>query len=336
MKLQEIGEWNLIDTITRKAIVNTNGIIAGIGDDAAVFSSPDDISTLVTTDLLVERVHFLSNLMTPSQIGHKAMAANLSDIAAMGGTPLHAFVSIALPQQTELATVEAIYDGMKSLAESYDVNILGGDTTSSQNDIIINITIVGQAKKDALLFRNAAIPGDLLCCTGSLGGSRAGLELLLDTSLPDYHFSEACIAAHTTPMPRILEGRWLATHDSVHAAIDISDGLSSDMMHIAKQSCVGILLYAEKIPLSPSTKNFCSTFGHDPLSFALAGGEDYELLFTISPDALDTIESLYSSQFSSPFIVIGEICETQKCELMYPNGHSKQIKSTGWEHFSRD
>lgn len=333
MRLKEIGEFGFIRRISRGCLIRPQNILKAIGDDAAAFTVNPDEVVLVTTDLLVERIHFLKRATTGFDLGYKSLAVNLSDIAAMGGTPLEAFISIAIPEDCTIAYLDELYRGIKSLAAEFDVNLLGGDTTSSKVDLIINISVVGSVPEDEILFRDTAQEGDIIFSTGFLGDSRAGLHLLLHEIAADTRELQELVNAHVLPIPRLREGRFLASRGSVHAAIDVSDGLSSDLGHITRESGVGARLYHEKIPISENLKGFCRRFDFNPIEYALAGGEDYALLCTISPDkAADTAQE-YQSTFNQPLYPIGEITDSRKIELINPDGQVSEIAPAGWDHF---
>jgi thiamine-monophosphate kinase len=333
MTLKEIGEFGFIKKISRGCLIRPENIIKAIGDDAAAFTTEPDQLTLITTDLLVERVHFLREAISGFDLGYKSLAVNLSDIAAMGGTAREAFVSIAIPDDCQLHYLEAVYSGIRDLAATFDVNVLGGDTTSSKKDLIINIVVQGIVSKKELLCRDAARTGDVIFSTGFLGDSKAGLHLILNQIDADTARLAALLKAHLVPKPHLLEGRFLARQAGIHAAIDTSDGLSSDLAHIAEESRVGARLYAEKIPISQNLEDFCIRFNFDPVDYALSGGEDYTLLCTIAPQNADKIANAFEKEFKRPLFAIGEITTEKQIEVVYPDGKTKPITPTGWDHF---
>ena len=333
MTLKEIGEFGFIKKISRGCLIRPDNIIKAIGDDAAAFMSAPDQLSLITTDLLVERVHFLRKAISGFDLGYKSLAVNLSDIAAMGGTAREAFVSIAIPDDCHLDYLEAIYSGIKDLAAEFEVNVLGGDTTRSKRDLIINIVVHGSVSKEELLCRDAARPGDVIFSTGFLGDSKAGLYLILNEVDANTKSLAALFTAHRVPQPHLREGRFLARHPGVHAAIDTSDGLSSDLAHIAEESRVGARLCAENIPISPNLKDFCARFDFDPIDYALSGGEDYTLLCTIAPEQADQIANDFEKEFKRPLFAIGEITAKKQIEVAYPEGKTKPLPPTGWDHF---
>lgn len=333
MNLKEIGEFGFIKKISRGCLIRPDTIIKGIGDDAAAFITEPGYLTLITTDLLVERIHFLREAISGFDLGYKSLAVNLSDIAAMGGTAREAFVSIAIPEECQLDYLEQIYNGIKNLAAKFEVNVLGGDTTSSKIDLIINIVVQGIVSKEELLCRDAARPGDIIFSTGFLGDSRAGLHLILNKIALDTQALKSLLKAHRVPEPHLREGRFLAQQQGVHAAIDTSDGLSSDLGHIVEESRVGARLFADKIPVSQELMDFCTRFDFDPIEYALAGGEDYTLLCTITPESANQIANAFEKEFKRPLFQIGEITAEKQLMLVYPDAKTKPITPTGWDHF---
>lgn len=334
MTLKEIGEFGFIRKISNGCLIRPDNILKAIGDDAAAFKTSPGEVLLVTTDMLIEGIHFIRTSASGYDLGHKSMAVNLSDIAAMGGFPKEVFVSIAIPKTCEIDYLEDIYKGMKSLSERYGVNILGGNTTSSHRDLIINITLIGTASEDRILYRHTALPGDKIYSTGYLGDSRAGLHLILNNLSPESPEEQALYRAHILPHPHIEQGLFLAQSHGVHAAIDVSDGLSSDIAHIAEESHCGIRLYLENIPISDNLKTFCRKFGFDPVEYVLSGGEDYVLLFTVAPENAFELERAYLKQFQQPIYCLGEIIADQCMEAVYPNGDIRLLRASGWDHFA--
>jgi thiamine-monophosphate kinase len=335
MDLKEIGEFGLIKKLSEGSIFRENNVIKAIGDDAAVFIQSAGEVVLVTTDMMVERVHFLKNATSGFNLGYKSLAVNLSDIAAMGATAKEAFISIAIPNNYSIEFIEEIYKGIKHLAAKFQVNLLGGDTTGSKKDLVINVVVVGSAPKEEILYRNGAKNGDIIFCTGYLGDSRAGCHLIANKIESESESFEALKNAHLIPRPCLREGKFLARCGGVNAAIDISDGLSSDLGHILEQSQVGAKIYAEKIPVSESLKTFCRLLNFDPVQYAVAGGEDYVLLFTAYSDQAKKIVKEYRENFNSLLFEIGEITDSNQLELEFPNGKKELIAATGWNHFKK-
>jgi len=333
MGLKDIGEFGFIRRISRGCLIRETGVVRAIGDDATAVTGDPDQLTLVTTDLLVERVHFLRESTTGAELGHKSLAVNLSDIAAMGGFARDAFISLAIPENCSIDFLDAFYDGMKALAVEFDVNILGGDTTRSKQDLVINIAVIGSVFEAQLLLRSGAKPGDIIVTTGFLGDSRAGLHLILNQIETDTPALRELRRAHVLPKPYLREGRFLAETGSVTSAIDTSDGLSSDIRHIAEESAVGVRLYADQIPVSDHLTAFCKDIQEDPVLWALSGGEDYTLLCTVAPENVASVCRDYEEKFASPLYRIGEIITERKMELVLADGEIRAFEALGWDHF---
>ena len=333
---KQIGEFEFIDRIRAGCLIRSERVVKAIGDDAAVFQTPSGQLTLLTTDLLIEQVHFIKRATSGFNLGYKSLAVNLSDIAAMGGTAHEAFISLGIPDATEIAFIEDFYRGMQALAAEFDVNILGGDTTRSKTDLVINIAVVGTVAANQMLGRDQAASGDLICTTGFLGDSRAGLHLVLNAADTGSDAWTYLKNAHFLPRPQLPEGRFLAAHPSVHAAIDVSDGLSSDLAHILKASGKGARLSADKIPVSNALIRFCREYDFDPIAYALSGGEDYTLVCTIAPADAGAIARAFEEKFAKPLFIIGEITPSGSLEIVDPQGGIKQLHPTGWDHFKKD
>jgi thiamine-monophosphate kinase len=333
MSLKEIGEFGFIDRIRPGCLNRPEGVLRGIGDDAAAFRSEAGLISLVTTDMLTEGVHFRRTAGGGYDLGHKSLAVNLSDIAAMGGAAREAFVAIAIPEDCTLAYLEEFFQGMKDLARTHSVNILGGDTTRSAAGLAIAVTVYGVVAESELLTRDAAQPRDVIFSTGCLGDSRAGLSLILDDIPADSPALRALLAAHLRPLPHLLEGRFLAGRPEVHAAIDVSDGLASDIGHIAAESRAGVRLTAGKIPVSEHLQEYCRRFGRTPWKVALSGGEDYALLVTVAAGAADGIARDFAAAFGRPLYAIGEVTRTPGLVLVEPDGRARPFAPAGWDHF---
>lgn len=334
MSLRDIGEFGFIDQIRKGCLIRPQSVVKAIGDDAAAFETPADHIALVTTDMLVDRVHFLRDAISGFDLGYKSLAVNLSDIAAMGGIAREAFISIAIPDNCELAYLEELYRGLKALAEEFEVNILGGDTTGSKIDLVINVAVFGVVPPDQILYRNGARPGDAVFCTGFLGDSRAGLEMILSSAPVDTPEKKRLIEAHLHPEPHLREGRLLASSPGVHSAIDVSDGLSSDLCHILAESQVGVKLNGADIPISGELLKFCTDSDKDPLATALSGGEDYVLIGTCAADQIDPLRQRFEKKFDRPLYCIGEITAEKTQLLMLPDGRESTFSKKGWDHFS--
>lgn len=295
MSLKNIGEFGLIAEIRdafkagmpdldRPYENKSSEAIKGIGDDCAVLSQHDGMVTLVSTDMLVEGDHFLLDDISPYQLGWKSAAVNISDIAAMGGRPTATFLALALPAKLGNAWMKEFIRGYRDISVRFSCPLLGGDTTSSPDGLSICVTVLGQCRKGAERCRDMAHEGDLVCVTGCLGDSAAGLRIILDNKLRDTDAVQL-IEKHYLPMPRVEEGLKLAATPGVHAMMDISDGIGSDLRHILKASRKGAEIDVMSLPLSGELNRVCAREGWDPVELATCGGEDYELLFTITPEA---------------------------------------------------
>jgi thiamine-monophosphate kinase len=332
MKLRDIGEFGFISRIAPLGRIRPEGVIKGIGDDCAVVSVDGPNYLLVTTDMLVERVHFLIDRTSPEVLGAKSLAVNLSDIAACGGLPLDAFVSIAVPEKIDVEWLERFYEGMSRPARSYGVNLLGGDTTRSKEDLVINVAVTGYVPREEVLFRHTAHPGDLLAVTGPLGGSGAGLEILLQDPDISREVREPLVRAHLEPKPHIEPGRILAASGGCTAAIDISDGLSSDLRHICEDSKLGAVIYEEKLPAIKELGEAAALLGKEALQWILGGGEDYVLLAALDPLAAPRIREDAADAGYDLFFV-GELVEEPRMELVRTDGSRTTFTAAGWDHF---
>lgn len=280
MDIKELGEFGLIEEI-KKGITLPNGVI-GIGDDCAVIPQKDGIETLVSTDMLIEGSHFLLDDISPYRLGWKSAAVNISDIAGMGGRCTGSFLSFALPKGMKAEWMMEFIRGYKEISAIYGCPLLGGDTTSSPGGLCISVTVLGESPAGKSIKRCNAKVGDLICVTGPLGDSGCGLQLILQGVERDDD-GEHLIAKHYLPRPRVQEGIGIAAAGA-NAMMDISDGIGSDLRHILKASGVGAEVDTSRIPISEEMRRKCSQLGWDPISIAISGGEDYELLFTISEE----------------------------------------------------
>ena len=282
------GEFELIDLISRR-FPPEEGIV-GIGDDCAIIPQNAGMETLVSTDMLVEGVHFLREDIPAFDLGWKSAAVNISDIAAMGGRPVASFLSIAIPEDVSGEYLMAFIDGYKALSDKFGSRLLGGDTTSSKDGLCISVTVYGECPRGKAVRRSGAKPGDLVCVTGTLGDSAAGLKVILDAPGAERsELEEELVRRHYRPLPRVAEGIALAGIP-VSAMMDISDGIASDLRHILKASSAGGRIDCAALPLSEQIRKISSLRGYDPVRLALEGGEDYELLFTVAPDVPVNVE----------------------------------------------
>ncbi len=330
MKLKEIGEFGFIERIRKGCLIRDRNVIRGIGDDCCVFSTSGEVATLLTTDMLVERIHFLLGAISPYQLGRKALAVNMSDIAAMGGDPREAVISIAVPDTVDLAFLDDLYDGMKSMAGEFEVNLLGGDTTSSPEHLIVNVAMVGEARMDEILYRSGAEVGDLIFLTGPVGSSAAGLDILLKGR--EVHDEEDLIEAHHDPYPHVKEGRIIASMKVANSLIDVSDGVAADLGHICTESKLGAVIEEEMIPTTEEFRAYCQRFGEDANRLSLHVGEDYVLLGTVPAQAEADLREALRSQ-DCKFYPIGRTVSESGLKLKVHDGSIKVIGASGWDHF---
>ncbi|HKW85617.1 MAG TPA: thiamine-phosphate kinase [Nitrospiraceae bacterium] len=339
--LHRIGEFGLIRSLSRRFGWTGRSVLRGIGDDAAIIRSPANHLLLLSTDLLAEGIHFDPATATFEDIGYKATAANLSDIAAMGGVPKHILVAVAVPSSCTSSEIERLYRGLMRACRLYGVELVGGDTSASRQGLFICVTVTGVIEPGQALTRDGANVGDLLYVTGTLGDSQAGLNILrtrirakgeAGEKLRDRHL-RYLIERHLRPTPRIEEGHLLATHRLATAAIDLSDGLSGDLAHMCEQSGVGAEIESTALPLSPACRSYAAAHRLDPISLALTGGEDYELLFTVSPDNRAKLDRL-ARRTRCRFSCIGTICPKGfGLRVKHRNGSSRRLTIAGYQHF---
>ncbi|UTW64272.1 thiamine-phosphate kinase [bacterium SCSIO 12741] len=336
-ELEEFGEFGLIQHLTKPIKLHHKESIKGVGDDAAVIDTGKEL-TLVSTDMLTEGVHFDLMYVPLKHLGYKAVAVNLSDIYAMNGTPKQITVSIAVSNRFSVEALEELYSGMLKACEAYQVDLIGGDTTSSLSGLTISVTAMGTVSKEKVTYRNGAKENELVCVSGDLGAAYVGLQLLerekqifSDNSLvqPDLEGKDYVLERQLKPEARIQAVKVLDDVDiQPTAMIDVSDGLASELIHITSQSGKGVQIYEDKIPIDPATIMAAEELGLDPTMAALNGGEDYELLFTIKPDDYDKIKDIEGLH------VIGHITDANAgCHLVTKAGTLVSLKAQGWNAF---
>lgn len=334
-ELKDLGEFGLIKHLTENIKIKNTSTVKGVGDDAAILDYGDR-QIVVSTDMLVEGVHFDMVFNPLKHLGYKAVIVNLSDIYAMNAQPRQVTVSLAISSKFSVEAIEEIYSGMILAGELYGVDIVGGDTTSSNSGLIISVTALGEVKKGDAVYRNGAKKKDLLVVTGDLGGAYMGLQLLNrekevwkanPNMQPDLDGHDYILERQLKPEARkdIIK---MLTELNVRptSMIDISDGLASEIKHICTQSGVGVELYEDKIPIDPTTYQLARDFNLDPTLCALSGGEDYELLFTVSIDDYDKIKG------NPHMTVIGHItAETAGLNMITKSGSSVELQAQGWD-----
>lgn len=301
----------------------------GIGDDCAVIPYTKETSLLVTTDALVEGVHFLKEEISPEDLGYKTLAVNVSDIAAMGGEPKYAFLSIALPKPVDPLWVQSFIKGIKEACSQWDIQLLGGDTVGSKRDIFINLSLIGAASSKTIKYRSGAKEGDIICVTNTLGDSGGGLKLILDK----LDRSESLIKAHFRPHVDPKIGIWLAEQKGVHAMMDISDGLNCDLKRMIKSSNKGAYIDLDKLPLSKSLTEICLKEGFDPIELGLTGGEDYCLLLSVSPVDFKEIKASFQKVFGMSLFNIGEIQNSPEEIIYRMSGKLVETNFSNFNHF---
>ena len=334
-----LGEFGLINHITRDFPLKNKSSIKGIGDDAAVIDHGEEM-TVVSTDLLIEGIHFDLAYSPLKHLGYKAVVVNLSDIYAMNATPTQITVSIALSNRFSVEGVDELYAGIRKACGNYGVDLVGGDTTSSNKGLIISITAIGKAPKEKIVKRSGAKVGDLICITGNLGAAYLGLQILerekqiYDTSpgvQPDLENQQYLIGRQLKPEARFDMIELFEKHSLVPTSmIDISDGLASELFHICTQSKVGAFLEESGVSIHPDAEQQAISWNLDPITCALSGGEDYELLFTIDPKDLEKVK------FLPDVYMAGEIIkEDQGVMLHTKGGNLHPLTAQGWQHFNK-
>jgi thiamine-monophosphate kinase len=333
-----LGEFGLIDHLTRAFPILQPSTVKGIGDDAAVIDN-GPLCTVVSTDMLVEGIHFDLAYVPLRHLGYKSVVVNLSDIYAMNAFPKQITVSIALSNRFSVEALEELYAGIQAACEAYQVDLVGGDTTSSPKGLTISITAIGQCEKNKLVYRNGAQPGDLICITGDLGAAYLGLQILEREKRifmenpgiqPDLENQQYVIGRQLKPEARrdMIE-TFRRTDLKPTSMIDISDGLASEIFHICKQSGTGALIEESGVPIHPEAELLALKFKLDPVTCALNGGEDYELLFTIAPSEVEKIRYL------PEIYIAGEILEARDgIRLNTKGGNLHPLKAQGWNHFN--
>lgn len=332
--LSELGEFGLIKHLTQHIELKNPSTLKGVGDDAAVIDNVN-LKTVMTTDMLVEGVHFDLTYVPLRHLGYKSVVVNLSDVYAMNAEPKQILVSIAISNRFRLEALEELYAGMLMACKKYNVDLVGGDTTSSLSGLVINITAIGAAKEEDLVYRNGAKESNLLCVSGDLGGAYMGLQILEREKAvfkenpnlqPDLEGKDYILERQLKPEARkdiieVLKGLDIKPT----SMIDVSDGLSSEILHLCTQSNTGVELYEEKIPIDPLTYETAREFNLDPTLCVLSGGEDYELLFTVDISEYEKLKT------SMDITIIGHITNAAKgCLMVSKSGTVHELKAQGW------
>lgn len=332
MKLSEIGEFGFIERFASKFTHLLPKGVEGIGDDCAVLPMNETHDMVVTTDLLAEGIHFLKDKISPTDLGHKTLAVNLSDIAAMGAQPMASFLSIAIPSDTEIEYIDSFMEGYHALSEKHNVALMGGDTARALDRLTFNVTVMGKIEKGKSRLRSMAESGDVIAVTGFLGNSAAGLHAVLNNlDMGDLNV-DYLIQRHNRPMPHIHEGLWLAQQEGVHAMMDVSDGIASDVKHILKASGKGATIQLANLPLSHQLTSFSIKENLNIYELATSVGEDYCLLVTIDRDHFADLSVKYKNKFHQELFPIGEINNTDSIHFYLKNKEIELIKG-GFNHF---
>ena len=333
--ISKLGEFGLIDHLTKNIKVKNASSVKGIGDDAAVIDIGDKYQ-LISTDLLVEGVHFDLSYMPLKHLGYKSVAVNVSDICAMNGVAKQITLGLAISNRFTVEALDEFYEGIRLACEHYGVDLVGGDTTSSTSGLMISVTIIGEVEKENVVYRNGAKVNDLVICTGDLGAAYLGLQLLNrekemfkenPTMQPDLSGNDYVLKRQLKPEAGIKYIEILKDLNIIPTSmIDISDGLSSEILHLAKSSKVGITIHEDKIPIDYTTMNLANEFNMNPITCALSGGEDYELLFTVSQLHYDKFKK------DADFTIVGYVTEfSEGNNFIAKDGTSHLLTAQGWD-----
>ncbi|WP_022835787.1 thiamine-phosphate kinase [Salisaeta longa] len=338
--ISDVGEFGLIahlrDTLGPPD-ANDEALVMGISDDAAVYRVGDGQVHVVTTDTLLEGIHFDRSFVPLEHLGFKALSANVSDVVAMNARPRYATISLGIPEHVSVEMMRTLYEGVHQACEAYDMRVIGGDTTGAHG-LSLTVTVIGAAAEEDIVYRGGAQVGDKLCVTGDLGASYAGLKVLLeqrkqlqdagDDFQPDLEGHDYVIRRHLAPPAQLQTIKhWAEAGVQPHALIDISDGLASEVHHICQSSETGAQLYAPALPLHPGTRNAATLFGEDVDTYALFGGEDYELLFALPEDDLQALDA-------TTYTVIGDVTPPDDgVQIQQPTGENIGLQPGGFDHF---
>jgi thiamine-monophosphate kinase len=337
MRVGELGEFSLIARLQQRLQGKPGPqIIRGMGDDCAVVRPAAGMDLLLTTDTQEEGVHFRRDWATPEEIGWRCLAVNVSDIAAMGGSPLGAVVALSLPAMLDVAFVDALYDGMQAVATRYDCPIIGGNISQRADTLSVTITVLGEVPYGQGVYRSGAQVGDEVWVTGALGAAKAGLEALRHPKAVAGLPTAGVLARYRRPHPRLREAQYLRQHAPLHSLLDLSDGLSSDLHHICEASGVGAQLEAACIPMAEDVRQIAAALHADPLTFALHGGEDFELCLTAPPGVLTALQPALQAQFQCPLVRVGTIQTGSGVTLCLADGSQHPLTPHGYDHFRAD
>lgn len=324
MKISEIGEFGFIDAIKENTLFAPESVVVGIGDDGAVYKTSEGMEQVAVIDTMVENSHFIiGRTATWYDVGYKAVASNLSDIAAMGAIPTHMVLSTAISPDMEVDSLIDLYKGIKTICQAYHVNVLGGDTVTSKQGLVITVAAFGEVEAGRALLRSGAQPGDVVGVSHCIGDSGAGLDVLLAGA----GGFDCLIRAHRLPLPQVEIGRQLLAH-GCHSLNDISDGLASEANEIAAASGVQLIVDRKLIPVSPELRQWCHETGHDMWQYVFCGGEDYELIFTMAPDDFNELKSLCD------VTPIGTVRSGEPGVVLVIDGAEEILRPGGFHHFT--
>jgi thiamine-monophosphate kinase len=333
MRVGELGEFALIARLQSRLQGPQPHIICSVGDDCAVLRPAAGMDLLLTTDTQEEGIHFRRDWASPEDIGWRCLAVNVSDIAAMGGSPVGAVVALSIPPALEVAFVEALYDGMQAVAQRYDCPVVGGNISQRADTLSVTITVAGQVPCGQSVYRSGAQVGDDIWVTGDLGGAKAGLEVLSRPEAMVGLRTAEVLARYRRPQPRLYEAQYLRQQGHIHSLLDISDGLSSDLRHVCEASGVGAELDAAAIPMTQEVQHIARALQVDPLQFALHGGEDFELCLTAPPGSIGRIQEAFTRRFHCPLVHVGTIQPGHGVQLRLPHGEVMPLPARGYDHF---
>ena len=339
--IESLGEFGLIDRIAKQTTTQQPTTVRGIGDDCAVIAQSEGKQKVVTTDLLLEGIHFDLTYCPLKHLGYKAVAVNLSDVCAMNARPQQITVSIGVSGKFTLKAIDDLYDGIRLACQRYGVDLVGGDTTSSLTGLTISITAIGEQLPQRIAYRDGARPNDIICVSGNLGAAYAGLQLKKkkkrvlkgnNSAPPALDGYKYILERQLKPEPRQDIVEFLEKIDVVPTAMmDVSDGLSSELMHICQQSGTGCRVYEDRVPIHQETKTLCAELNINPIVAALNGGEDYELLFSIRQEDYQKFQSIPGPEIYA----IGYVCEKDKGRrLITTSGDEAELQAQGWRFFT--
>ncbi|HVP18801.1 MAG TPA: thiamine-phosphate kinase [Spirochaetia bacterium] len=335
MKIDQLGEFGLIERIRAALPEPGPKVVVGIGDDVAVVEASAESVWLATCDVQVEGAHFIRGSIPPRSLGRKALAINLSDIASSGGIPRFALVSLGLPSDLEVGFIDELYAGLREEAEKFGVDIVGGNMSRSRLGMFIDVFLLGETLRDNVVLRSGAKAGDRIMVTGSVGDAAAGIALLLDPALKAVDpYAPLAVERQHSPEPRVKEGALIGALRQASSMIDISDGVAGDLAHICEKSGVSARLEAARLPVRPENRALALATKGDEWHFALRGGEDYELLITAPPGRAERLAQRITAETGTPVTIIGEILPPdQPSELVLPDGKKLPLGGAGWDHF---